>query len=224
MVAPCAERQSTAPVPTAIFVSGHGTNLQAVIDSVQAGRLQLRISLVVSNKANVHALERAAQAGIPSVVMPFDRKTESRSQYARRLADLVQRSGARLVLLLGWMHVLDQEFLAAGFEGVLNLHPAYLPEDPRADVVIFPTGVQTPVFRGPRALADAIAAKVPCTGASLIEITAHVDRGPLLARLPMALRPEEDEQAALERLHVVEREVVHAGLREWLARHAKAMP
>jgi len=118
--------------------------------------------------------------------------------------------------------VLAPEFLEAGFEGVFNLHPAYLPEDPSADIVTFPDGTQTRVFRGPHALRDALAAKVPYTGASLIEITNAVDRGPVLARKHMQLFAHEDEAAALERLHAIEREVVRNGLQRWLAKRSRA--
>src|SRR5207302_8829565 len=120
-------------VPSAIFVSGHGTNLQAVIDAARAGRLPLDLRLVVSNVPEAYALERAREAGIPTAIVPWLRGLESRGEYAKRLARVVLASGARLVLLLGWMHVLAKEFLEAGFEGVLNLHPSYLPDDPGAD-------------------------------------------------------------------------------------------
>ncbi len=221
MSAAARPKRQQPPVPTAIFVSGSGTNLQAVLDTVRSGVLPLDVKLVVSSRPAVLALERARRAGIPTVVMRFDKQAEDRASYALRLAGVVRDSGARLVLLLGWMHVLAQEFLDAGFDGVLNLHPAYLPEDPSADMVTFPDGTQTPVFRGARALHDALAAKVSCTGASLIEITRHVDRGPLLARKPMRLFPHEDEEAALERLHAVEREVVREGLACWLSARSR---
>jgi phosphoribosylglycinamide formyltransferase-1 len=135
---------------------------------------------------------------------------------------VVRNSGARLVLLLGWMHVLAREFLEAGFDGVLNLHPAYLPEDPSDDVVVFADGTTTPAFRGAHALRDALTAQVTHTGASLIEITALVDRGPLLARRSMRLFPREDEAAALVRLHAIEREVVREGVLRWIAARSKA--
>lgn len=210
------------PVPTAVFVSGSGTNLQALIDAARADLLPLDIKIVVSNRPSIFALDRARNAGIPTVVMEFDKRAHNRAAYAKRLASAVRESGARLVLLLGWMHVLASEFLEAGFEGVFNLHPAYLPEDPNADVVVFPDGTQTPVFRGAHALRDALAAKVPYTGASLIEITQAVDRGPVLARKHMQLFDHEDEAAALERLHAIEREVVREGLQHWLAKRSRA--
>jgi phosphoribosylglycinamide formyltransferase 1 len=211
---------SLPPMPTAVFVSGSGTNLQALIDMVRSGALPLEIRLVVSNKPDAYALERGRLAGIPGMVLEFDKRTEDRSAYALRLATVVRAKGVRLVLLLGWMHVLAPAFLDAGFDGVLNLHPAYLPEDPAADSVSFPDGTQTPAFRGAHALRDALAARVPCTGASLIEITHLVDRGALLARKPMALRPHEDEATALERLHAVERDVVREGVERWIARRS----
>jgi phosphoribosylglycinamide formyltransferase-1 len=208
--------QTEERIATAILASGNGSNLEAVVAATRDGLLPLDVRLVVSNNPAAPALSRAARAGIPVAVLEFNNQTESRAAYALRLAARICASGARLVLLLGWMHVLAPEFLNAGFDGVLNLHPAYLPEDPAADSVRFPDGTQTPVFRGAHALRDALAANVTLTGASLIQITPQVDRGPLLARKHMRLFPGEDETAALERLHQVEQEVVREGVLRWI--------
>lgn len=204
--------------PTAILVSGNGTNLQAVLDRVTSGRLALDIRLVISNRADAYALERARRAGVPVRVIPYRNSEQTRSAYARSLASEIARSGARLVLLLGWMHVLAPEFLNAGFEGVLNLHPSYLPEDPSADEVRLPDGTLSPVFRGANALRDALTHGVRTTGASLIEITPDPDRGPLLARRAFDLRPDDTVESALARLHPIEHDVVEEGIRIWLAR------
>lgn len=203
-------------VPTAVFVSGSGTNLQAVIDATRAGRIPLDIRLVVSDSPTAFALERARRATIATAILTWARGDETRAEYARRLARAVRASGARLVLLLGWMHVLAREFLEAGFDGVLNLHPAYLPDDPAADEVTLPDGTRSPVFRGAHALRDAIAAGATVTGATLIEITPLVDRGAVLARKMFQLRPHDDEASALERLHAVEHAVVLEGVHAWL--------
>jgi len=206
-------------VPTAIFASGNGSNLQSVIDAAAASTLPLEIRLVVADNPRAYALERAAAVNIPALVMPFARVHESRSAYGTRLARAVRAKGVELVLLLGWMHVLAPEFVGAGFAGILNLHPSYLPDDPTADRVTFPDGSTAPVFRGAHALRDAIQARVTQTGASLIEITPEIDRGPLLARRVMALAPGEDERKALDRLHDVEREVVRDGILAWIHAH-----
>jgi phosphoribosylglycinamide formyltransferase-1 len=206
-------------VPTAVFASGNGSNLQAVIAAAASGALPLDIRLVVSDNPRAYALARAGAAKIPALVMPFARAQESRSTYGTRLARAVRAKGVDLVLLLGWMHVLAPEFVGAGFAGILNLHPSYLPDDPAADRVTFPDGTTTPVFRGAHALRDALQAGVTLTGASLIAITPEIDRGPLLARRVMTLAPYDDERKALERLHDVEREVVRDGISAWLHAH-----
>jgi phosphoribosylglycinamide formyltransferase-1 len=208
-------------VPTAVLVSGAGTNLEAVIAASRSGELPLDIRVVVSNNATAYALERARRAGIQTLVRVFDKTQMTRADYARGLARELLARGVRLVLLLGWMHVLAADFLDAGFEGVLNLHPAYLPEDPSADSVIFPDGTVTSAFRGPHALRDALAAGVAWTGASLIQITPLVDRGPVLARRAMRLEPGESEDQALARLHLVEQAVVREGVLHWLAQRSK---
>lgn len=209
----------TRPFPTAIFASGNGTNLQSVLDRVRAGVLPLDVRLVVSNRPGAFAVERAQHSGVAVKVMPYQPDTQTRAEYARDLAAEVHRSGARLVLLLGWMHVLAPEFLKAGFDGVLNLHPAYMPEDPAADIVILADGTAMPVYRGARALRDALRAGAKKTGASLIEITPEIDRGPVLARREFALLPDDTEESALARLHPVEQEVVQEGVLRWLAEH-----
>jgi phosphoribosylglycinamide formyltransferase-1 len=186
-----------------------------VIDATAAGSLPLEIRLVVSDNPKAFALERAGAARIPSLVMPYHKSAESRGAYGARLAHAVRAKGVELVLLLGWMHVLSTEFVNSGFAGILNLHPAYLPEDPSVDHVTFPDGTTTPVFRGAHALRDALHAGVAMTGASLIEISTAVDRGPLLARKPMALLEGDDERKALDRLHDVERVVVREGVLAW---------
>ncbi|MBC5828416.1 MAG: phosphoribosylglycinamide formyltransferase [Candidatus Eremiobacteraeota bacterium] len=203
-------------MPTAVFASGEGTNLQAVIDAVAADQLPLDLNLVLSDKPGAYALQRAARSGIPAQCYEFRPAIETRASYAVRLAAAVRASGARLVLLLGWMRVLAPEFIDAGFLGVLNLHPAYLPEDPAADVVTLPDGTRCRAFRGPHALRDAIAAGAGMVGATLIQITPEVDRGPVLARKQCPLLPGDDETAALQRLHSVEREVVREGIWAWL--------
>jgi phosphoribosylglycinamide formyltransferase 1 len=206
-----------SPTACAVFISGSGTNLQAVIDAAKSGELPLDVRLVVSDSAEAYGLVRAKREAIPTAIELWRRDEESRSAYGLRLAKRVGATGARLVLLLGWMHVLAAEFFDGRFEGVLNLHPAYLPEDPRDDTVILPDGSVSPVFRGAHALRDAMRAGVAATGATLIEVTPEVDRGPVLARRVMALFPGESEPDALERLHAVERQVVKEGVIEWIA-------
>lgn len=208
---------SAEGIATAVLISGSGSNLQAVIDAVGRGELPLDLRLVLSNRAGAFGLERARRAGIAARTELWDRRRgEPRGAYDSRILAAVRQSGAALVLLLGWMHVLPAAFVES-FAGVVNIHPAFLPEDPAADRVAVPGGPEIPAFRGAHALRDAIEAGMGWAGATCHLVTPAVDRGPVLAREPMALRPGEGEAEALERLHLVEHRVLLKGIARWCA-------
>ena len=109
-----------------------------------------------------------------------------------------------------------EDAFVGAFPEMLNLHPAFLPLNPARDDVAMPDGERIPAFRGPHAARDALAAGSRWTGATLHRVTSSTDRGPVLARKPLRIRPEEDEEHLMERLHEIERGVVRAGLTRWL--------
>lgn len=199
---------------TVILASGSGTNAQAVIDDVHAG-LPLELTAVVSNKQGARVLERAARAGVPASVVPWDRSTTARVEYDAALLRHVASYEPELVLLLGWMHVLDVHFVTA-FPELLNIHPAFLPLDSSRDVVGMPDGTEIAAFRGARAVRDALAAHSRWTGATMHGVTIDTDRGPVFARRPLEISEGENEGTVLERLHPLEHQVVRAGVRRWL--------
>ena len=93
----------------AVFVSGGGTNLQALIDAEKAGNLgNGKISLVVSSKPDVYALERASQNGIASVVLPR-KEYDSIGAYSKALADTVEEAGCELIVLAGFLTIFDEQ-------------------------------------------------------------------------------------------------------------------
>lgn len=112
----------------AVLISGSGTNLQAVIDAVAAGRIPgARVCLVVSNRRDAYGLVRARDAGIPTEYFPLKPYRDAgrpRSEYDADLAELVARYRPDWVVLAGWMHVLSMAFLGRFAGRVLNLHPA----------------------------------------------------------------------------------------------------
>jgi phosphoribosylglycinamide formyltransferase-1 len=198
-----------------VLASGNGTNLQSVIDGVRDGRLPLKIALLICNKRGAYALERARRAEIPAIALPWDRKALSRDAYDAAVIAAAQRADPELVLLLGWMHLLPESFVAA-FPQTLNIHPAFLPLDQRSDTVTFPDGEVTPVFRGARALADALAWGSRWAGASAHRLTLDADRGPVLVRKPLRIGEGEPENEILERLHALEHEVLTGAICRWL--------
>ena len=115
------------PVKIAVFVSGGGTNLQALIDSEKRGELKSgKISLVLSNKEGVYALERAKNAGIPSVTVT---KTECGSQEAfeAKIKEILAENGIELIILAGFMSILSEDFTSAYPKRILNVHPSLIP-------------------------------------------------------------------------------------------------
>lgn len=198
-----------------VMASGNGSNFQAVVDAVNAGRLPLDIVTLLSNKPNAYALERARIAGINAVALPWDRQSQFRPKYDAALLQIVEREQPDLILLLGWMHLLDEHFIAT-FPDIINIHPAFLPLDQQRDDVAFPDGTLTPAFRGGRAVADALAWGSRWTGASSHRVTLDTDRGPVLVRKPLAIAPGEPLEAIMERLHPLEHRVLTGGIMRWV--------
>lgn len=110
-----------------VMVSGYGTNLQAILDAITGGRLAAEVVLVVSNHRAAYALERAAQAGIPTLyfpLKPYKDQHLSRADYDADLAAQISACQPDLIVLAGWMHVLSEAFLDRFPYQVINLHPA----------------------------------------------------------------------------------------------------
>lgn len=113
-------------VKTAVLVSGGGTNLQALIDACADGRVtSAGISLVISNKPGVFALERAAKAGIASAVIESAGK--SRAEFEAELSAVLDEAGIELICLAGFMRVLSADFVKRYPRRMLNIHPSLIP-------------------------------------------------------------------------------------------------
>ncbi len=197
-----------APPPrTLVLASGSGSNFQAVAERVAAGSLPIELLGVVTNRPSAGVVARARDAGFDAVMLPWKRSEETREAYDARLLETVSAIGPQLVLLLGWMHLLDERFVAT-FPNLVNVHPAFLPLDAQRDDVGLPDGSVMPAFRGVAAVRDALESGRGWIGATVHLVTPQTDRGPVLARRPLRLQPEEDEAGAMQRLHPLEHELV----------------
>jgi formyltetrahydrofolate-dependent phosphoribosylglycinamide formyltransferase len=183
-----------------VLASGHGSNLQAVIDACAQGELPAVVAAVVSDKAHAFALERADEAGIPAVHIGR-RQGESRDDYDARLADVVSGFDPNWVVLAGWMRVLTMNFLG-WFPGmVVNLHPALPGELPgtRAIERAFEEAQQ-----GTRSHSGVMVHMVPDEG---------VDDGPVLASESVPVDDGDTLESFEARMHATEHRLLVATLR-----------
>jgi phosphoribosylglycinamide formyltransferase-1 len=113
----------------AVLVSGRGSNLQAIIDSIESGYLKARITVVISDVGNAYALERARKHGIEAVfINPGN--FASKELYEKEVLKVLKKHSAGLVLLAGYMRILGKTLLEAYKNRMLNIHPALLPAFP----------------------------------------------------------------------------------------------
>ncbi len=115
-----------------VLVSGSGSNLQAIIDSIEAGRVDAKIKIVISNVPDVFALERAKKHGIPSRVIPH--RGLRREEYDQKLVEALREQEVELVVLAGFMRIITSVLLRAFPMRVINIHPALLPSFPGTHV------------------------------------------------------------------------------------------
>ena len=121
----------------AVLASGRGSNLQAVIDAIEAGTVQAKIVAVISNKKDAPALERAHRQGLSSFFVdpkPYAGTPDSREAYDRELLDVLRRHDVELVLLAGYMKIVTRVLVEAFMNRMMNIHPSLLPSFPGLDV------------------------------------------------------------------------------------------
>jgi phosphoribosylglycinamide formyltransferase-1 len=127
----------TDALRVAVLVSGRGSNLQAVIDAIEAGTVQAKIVAVISNKKEAPALERARRHGLSGLFVdpkPYTGKPDSREAYDRELLTVLRQQDVELVLLAGYMKIVTGLLVEAFVNRMMNIHPSLLPSFPGLDV------------------------------------------------------------------------------------------
>jgi phosphoribosylglycinamide formyltransferase-1 len=177
---------SDKPLPIGVLVSGSGTNLQAIIDRIEAGELSAEVRVVISNKADAYGLERARAAGISTV--HIDQKAHvDRIAFNSAIRDELLARGVEYVIMAGYMKLLGKEVLDAFPMRVLNLHPALLPS-----------------FRGAHGIAEAFDYGVKVTGVTVHFADEEFDRGPILAQMPVRIEESDTLETLEAKIHAIE--------------------
>jgi len=124
--------ESSPLLKIAVLVSGSGSNFQAIVDHIEAGKIPARIALIVSNKPDAYALKRAEKHGIPTVVHE-NKGFANRREYDAALVDLLKQHDVSLVIMAGFMRILSDVMINAFPHSIMNIHPALLPAFPGLD-------------------------------------------------------------------------------------------
>lgn len=175
-----------------VLISGNGSNLQALIDARDSGRLDLDITHVISNRADAAGLKRAREAGIPTSTLAHG-GFAGRDEYDQALVFKVAEQSPDLIVLAGFMRILGQPVLER-FDGrMINLHPSLLPR-----------------YRGADTYRRAIEAGDPEHGASIHFVTAELDGGPVISQVRIPIIEQDSPDSLAARLGPREHDLVVA--------------
>lgn len=170
------------PFAIGVLLSGSGTNLQAMIDTIAARRLDARVAVVISNRPQAYGLERARAHGLPVAVLSH-RDFPSREAYDAGLVEILRAHGVHLVLLAGFMRLVTHVLLEAFPNRVLNIHPALLPG-----------------FPGLHAERQALEHGAQITGVTVHFVDEQTDHGPIILQAAVPVLPDDTEETLHARI------------------------
>lgn len=183
----------TTPLCVAVLASGRGSNLQALIDAIEAGQVQARIVAVISNKKEAVALERARKHGIKDLFVdpkPFAGRPDSREAYDRSLLEVLQQHEAELVLLAGYMKIVTMVLVNAYANRMMNIHPSLLP-----------------AFPGLEVQKKAIDWGCKLAGCTVHFVTEGVDEGPIIIQAAVPILDADTPETLAARILVQEHKI-----------------
>lgn len=182
----------------AVFCSGQGTNLQAILNACRRGALPARVAVVVCDNPKAAALRRARAANVPAVLID-PKNYPSREAFDRAAARVVEQYKARLIVLAGFMRILSPWLVRRYAGKLINIHPSLLP-----------------AFPGCHAVRDALKKRVRVTGVTVHFVDEKVDHGPILMQGTVPVRKGDTEASLLRRVHRLEHQLYPRAIRQVL--------
>ena len=177
----------------AVLASGRGSNLQAVIDAIEAGQVPAQVVCVISNKRDAVALERARKHGIKDLFVdpkPFAGRPDSREAYDHVLLEILQQHEVELVLLAGYMKIVTAVLVNAYANRMMNIHPSLLPSFPGLDVQ-----------------KKAIDWGCKLAGCTVHFVTEGVDEGPIIIQAAVPILDDDTHETLAARILVQEHKI-----------------
>ena len=169
-----------------VLISGNGSNLQAIIDHCESGNINGEITCVVSNKDDAYGIQRAEASNIKTEIINED-KFESRKDFNEELFNLLLNLNADLIVLAGFMKILNEKTANYFFGKIINIHPSLLPKYPGLNT-------HTKVINN----------KEKYHGVSIHYVSSQLDAGPLIAQGQIIVNKDESIERLEERIHKVE--------------------
>ncbi len=167
-----------------VLASGRGSNLQALLDAQEAGALRARVAVVISDRPDAAALERARRSGVPAIHLdPGSPRARLRPEAERALVERLREHGVDWVILAGFFRIVGSTLLGAFPLRVLNIHPSLLPAFPG--------------LHGPR---QALDYGVRVAGCTVHLVTAEVDAGPILRQQAVPVLADDTEETLAARI------------------------
>jgi phosphoribosylglycinamide formyltransferase 1 len=168
------------------MASGSGSNFEAVARSIDDGRLNAKIAVLIHNKPGIKAIDRAQAYGIPTVFLDH-REYPTRAELDRAIVVTFQAHQVECVVMAGWMRVITQVLIDAFVDRIINIHPSLLPS-----------------FPGIHAIEQALAAKVKITGCTVHLVSLEVDAGPILVQAAVPVFPDDTAETLHARVQIQE--------------------
>ena len=170
----------------AVFASGNGSNLQAIIDAVKDSVIKAELVLVFSDNKKAFALKRAQDAGIKT--LQLSRKDYATPQsYEREILIHLKEAGIDFIVLAGYMKILSPFFVKNFPKNILNIHPSLLPS-----------------FKGINGIKDAFTYGVKTTGVTVHFVDEKMDHGPIIAQEAVRITEDDDLKSLEEKIHKAE--------------------
>ncbi|MFW9954834.1 MAG: phosphoribosylglycinamide formyltransferase [Candidatus Thorarchaeota archaeon] len=181
-----------------VLVSGRGTNLQALIDACQKGQLGGEIKIVISNKKDALAIERAKRAGIKTEIVT-KKEFPTREEHDKRVLEILIENGIDLVILAGYMRILSEVFLSEYENRIINVHPSLLP-----------------AFKGTEAQKQAIEYGVRFSGCTTHFVNHDMDGGPIILQRVVPVMENDTAESLADRILAEEHKILVESVRLYL--------
>jgi len=165
-----------------ILASGRGTNLQAIIEAVEDGRIEGKIKIVISDNSDAYALKRAEQNNIKIECINF-KSFKNREAYDKKIVECLKEKDVDLVVLAGYMRIISPYFIKIYKNRIINIHPALLPS-----------------FPGLHAQRQAIEYGAKVSGCTVHFVDEGVDSGPIVLQRAVEIKDDDTEESLAERI------------------------